>query len=83
MLSLCVFKPLGWKTASVEIWSDDQLIAEIFARDGGERRLWPSATAQAQGLPWDAVRNLASRIDSALDQADAEMKESSRLFGED
>lgn len=72
MFRLCVFKPIDWRTSSLEVWSDDVLVAEIFARADGVRRLYVSAEAAERGLDWNALLEAAPRITDMLDKADAE-----------
>jgi len=73
MVELRVFKPMGGRTASVEAWENGALIAEVFAREEGDRRLYLSDGAHVRGVAWDSFAELAPRITALLDSADAEM----------
>ena len=83
MLRLQVFKPLDRRTASVEVWNEDILVAEVFASEGGERRLYVSEAGARLGLDWAIFEALAPKISALLDEADDEMRETRKLLGEE
>jgi hypothetical protein len=74
-MDLRIFKPLDWTTAVVEFWQDDRLVAEVFARHDGVRRLYISEDAAAWGIEWEAFNQLAPQVTALLDQADEEMRQ--------
>ena len=72
MFRLSVFKPIDRRTSSLEVWSDDRLVAEVFAGADGERRLHVSDEAAEHGVDWNALIEAAPQITAMLDAADAE-----------
>lgn len=74
MIELRVFKPLDRTTASVELWDGNDLLAEVFAEPGRERRLYLSAFCQTHGLDWDGLAGFVPNITALLDEADAQMQ---------
>ncbi|KTW12098.1 hypothetical protein [Sphingomonas sanguinis] len=72
MFQLSVFKPIDWCTSSLEVWSDDRLVAEVFARADGVRRLYVSNEIAERGIEWNALIDAAPKITAMLDAADAE-----------
>jgi hypothetical protein len=81
-MDLRIFKPLDWTTAVVELWQDDRLVAEVFARHDGVRRLHISKDAAAWGIEWEAFNQLAPQVTALLDQADEEMRQVRQSLGE-
>lgn len=81
-MDLRILKPLDWTTAVVEFWEGDQLVAEVFARHDGVRRLHISKEAAAWGLDWEAFNRLAPQVTALLDQADEEMRQVRQNLGE-
>lgn len=82
-MDIRIFKPLGRVTAALEFWEGDSLLAEVFARDDGIRRLYLSKEAAAWGLNWEAFTALVPEASTRLDQADDEMRQARQSFGED
>jgi hypothetical protein len=82
-MEIRIIKPLDHRTATAELWDDDRLIAEVFARPDGARRLYPSKEAAAWGLEWDAFAQVAPDVGMLLDQADEEMRQTRLELGED
>jgi hypothetical protein len=82
MLEMQVFKPLDRTTASLELWDGGAPVAEVFAVEGGRRRLYLCEAGQQHGLDWTALAELAPRITALLDEADEEMRLARRLLGE-
>lgn len=72
MFRLCVFKPIDWPTSSLEVWSGAELVAEVFAREDGVRRLYVSDKSTERGVDWNALLEAAPQITTMLDEADAE-----------
>jgi len=81
-MELGIFKPLGSRTAVAEIWESERLLAEVFAREDGVRRLYLSEEAVASGLDWRRFSGLVPEIEAALDKADEEMREARERLGE-
>ena len=84
-MKLRVFKPLEWRTASIEVYQDDgeQIVAEVFARDGGKRRLYMSDSAAKRGLDWSEFAALVPQVTALLDEADQEMHQVRISLGEE
>jgi hypothetical protein len=82
MLKLQVQKLSDWTTAIVELWDGDRVIAEVFARDGGERRLYITDELKDNGLDWSDLIEQGSAITAALDEADRQMEQSRNWLGE-
>ena len=76
-----IFKPLDRTTAVVELWDGDRLVAEVFARPEGLRRLYVSKEAVAWGLEWEPFSRLVPQVTALLDQADEEMRQARERFG--
>ena len=74
MFSFRVFKPIDWQTASVEVIEDDTLVAEVFARSDGIRRLHLSEEWAKRGVDGERFLQAAPRITALLDEADAERR---------
>ena len=81
-MDLRIFKPLDRTTAVVELWDGDLLVAEVFARHDGVRRLHLSTEASAWGLDWEEVSKLAPQVTALLDEADEEMRQVRQNLGE-
>ena len=77
-----IFKPLGWKTASLEVWDGQTLVAEVFADGEGVRRLYVSEEAARQGVEWGSFSKLAPGVGELLDLADEEMRRTRQALGE-
>lgn len=73
-LDLRTLKPLDRTTAVVEIWDLGLLVAEVFAREDGERRFHLSTKAALWGPHWKTLGNLAAEVTKLLDVADEEMR---------
>jgi hypothetical protein len=82
-MDIRIFKPLDRRTASAEIWDGGRVVAEVFARDDGVRRLYLSKEAAAWGLDWQAFSQLVPDIGALLDRADEEMRQTRSSLGED
>jgi hypothetical protein len=74
---------LDQRTASAELWEGEELLAEVFARHDGVRRLYPSKEAAARGLDWETLNQVAPEVGKLLDRADEEMRQTRRRLGED
>ena len=81
-MDIRIFKPLDQQTASAELWDGEQLVAEVFARHDGVRRLHLSTEAAAWGLDWEAFSQLVPDVGRLLDQADEEMRQTRLSLGE-
>jgi hypothetical protein len=81
-MRLAIFKPLGRKTAVVEIWDEDRLLAEVFASDDGTERLHLSEDAARDGIHWAQLESLVPKISENLRQANEEMREARASLGE-
>ncbi|HEX8388250.1 MAG TPA: hypothetical protein VF636_04470 [Sphingomonas sp.] len=82
MFSYRITKPLGDRTATAELYSDEQLVAEVIATGGGGRMLYVSGSVKGKGLDWAALVDAAARIEAALDEADEDMRQTRAWLGE-
>jgi hypothetical protein len=74
-MDIRIFKSLDSRTAVAEVWHAERLMAEVFARQDGVRRLYLSTEAVAWGLDWERFSGLVPEINAALNQADEEMRQ--------
>ena len=77
-MDVSISKPVEWTTAVAEIYDGERLVAEIFGRHGGERRLYVHNEAVAWGLDWAAFSELVPLITDLLDKADEEIRENDK-----
>lgn len=82
MIKLQVFKSLDRRTASVELWQGDMILAEVFADEQGTRRLYVAGDSKAPGLNWANFMAVAPRITELLDEADMQMQQTREHLGE-
>jgi hypothetical protein len=82
MIKLQVFKSLDRRTASVELWQGDMILAEVFADEQGTRRLYVAGDSEAPGLNWANFMAVAPRITELLDEADMQMQQTREHLGE-
>lgn len=73
-MELRILKRVDRTTGLVEIWDGDVLMAEVFAREDGARRLHMSKEGAAWGGHWETLARLAHHVMELLDVADEEMR---------
>lgn len=81
-MQLQILKALDQQTASVELWEEDELLAEVIETSPGERRMFVAEAGRRRGISWTDLAAIAPRMTRLLDEADREMKQTRQALGE-